>query len=278
MSVFRQGSSALITGGASGIGLAVAQHCLSCSMRVTVVDNNQATLDLAQQRLKGDVRCVRADVGDASAWDSLREKTGEVDFLMLNAGRMVKGTWGDNAYFQQVLDTNLYGVINGLNTYVPDFQKRGEAEGEGERPRAIVVTGSKQGITNPPGNAAYNASKAAVKALAEHLSFDLKDTKTSVHLLVPGWTFTGMSGNVPGQEAEKPEGAWSPEQVKDYMVRKMGEGKFYILCPDNDVSEETDKKRMLWSVGDVVNGRPPLTRWRPEFKEEAEEWMAKQEV
>jgi NAD(P)-dependent dehydrogenase (short-subunit alcohol dehydrogenase family) len=102
MSVFRQSSSALITGGASGIGLAVAQHCLSCSMRVTVVDNNQATLDLAQQRLKGDVRCVRADVSDASAWDSLREKTGEVDFLMLNAGRAVKGTWGDDAYFKQV--------------------------------------------------------------------------------------------------------------------------------------------------------------------------------
>jgi short-subunit dehydrogenase len=55
-----------------------------------------------------------------------------------------------------------------------------------------VITGSKQGITNPPGNAAYNASKAAVRTLAEHLSHDLKDTKTSVHLLVPGWTFTGL--------------------------------------------------------------------------------------
>jgi hypothetical protein len=62
------------------------------------------------------------------------------------------------------------------------------------------------------------------------------------------------------------------------MVRKMKDGKFYIICPDNDVSEETDKKRMLWSVGDIVEGRPPLTRWREEYKEEAEGWMAKQEV
>jgi|TARA_R110002003_G_scaffold79_6_gene7059 hypothetical protein len=62
------------------------------------------------------------------------------------------------------------------------------------------------------------------------------------------------------------------------MYAKMSEGKFYIICPDNDVSEETDKKRMLWSVGDVVYGRPPLTRWREEFKAEAEEWMAKQKV
>lgn len=62
------------------------------------------------------------------------------------------------------------------------------------------------------------------------------------------------------------------------MVSKMGEGRFYIICPDNDVSEETDRKRMLWSVGDIVEGRPPLTRWREEYKKEAEEWMAKQKV
>jgi hypothetical protein len=62
------------------------------------------------------------------------------------------------------------------------------------------------------------------------------------------------------------------------MVKKMDEGKFYILCPDNDVTEEMDKKRMLWTMGDVVGGRPPLTRWRDEWKSEAEEWMAKQKV
>lgn len=60
------------------------------------------------------------------------------------------------------------------------------------------------------------------------------------------------------------------------MYNKMVAKKFYIICPDNEVSEETDKKRMLWGVGDVINERPPLTRWRPEYKQEAEEWMAKQ--
>lgn len=62
------------------------------------------------------------------------------------------------------------------------------------------------------------------------------------------------------------------------MVEKMGGGSFYIICPDNDVSAEKDKKRMLWSVGDIVNDRPPLTRWRDEYKGEAEEWMEKCEV
>jgi NAD(P)-dependent dehydrogenase (short-subunit alcohol dehydrogenase family) len=78
-------------------------------------------------------------------------------------------------------------VINGINTFLPVVQEAAKS-----RPTSIVITGSKQGITNPPGNVAYNASKSAVKTLAEHLSWDLRDTKTSVHLLVPGWTFTGM--------------------------------------------------------------------------------------
>jgi len=51
------------------------------------------------------------------------------------------------------------------------------------------------------------------------------------------------------------------------MYTKMQAKKFYIICPDDQVTEETDKKRMLWSVGDIVNERPPLTRWREEYKE-----------
>lgn len=87
----------------------------------------------------------------------------------------------------QILETNLFGVIHGLNTFFSVIQEAAKS-----KPTSIIITGSKQGITNPPGNAAYNASKSAVKTLAEHLSWDLKGTNTSVHLLVPGWTFTGM--------------------------------------------------------------------------------------
>lgn len=63
-----------------------------------------------------------------------------------------------------------------------------------------------------------------------------------------------------------------------YLEEKMAEGRFYVLCPDGDVSVEMDRKRMLWAVGDVVEGRPPLSRWREEWKGEAEEWMARQKV
>lgn len=130
--------------------------------------------------------------------------SGPVDFLMLNAAIGSRGTWGDAEYFDSVLATNLGGVVKGLNAFVPDFlvrekEKAGKAGGGGGggKDAAIVITGSKQGITNPPGNAAYNASKAAVKTLAEHLSFDLKDTRVGVHLLVPGWTFTGLVSSPP---------------------------------------------------------------------------------
>jgi NADP-dependent 3-hydroxy acid dehydrogenase YdfG len=102
MSVFRASSHALITGGASGIGYAVAELCLKNSMKVTIADSNQETLDLAKKNLNGDVHCVKTDVSDAGAWKKLKEQTGDVDFLMLNAGRMVKGTWGDSEYFNQV--------------------------------------------------------------------------------------------------------------------------------------------------------------------------------
>lgn len=78
-------------------------------------------------------------------------------------------------------------MLNGVNTFLRIVQEAAKT-----KPTAVVMTGSKQGITNPPGNPAYNASKAAVKSLAEQLSYELKDTKTSVHLLVPGWTFTTM--------------------------------------------------------------------------------------
>ena len=79
-----------------------------------------------------------------------------------------------------------------------------------------------------------------------------------------------------GGAEEKPKGAWAPEQVAERLEMKMGEGVFYVLCPDNDVTVEKDRKRMLWSAGDILNERPPLSRWRDEYKSEAEEWMAKQ--
>jgi NADP-dependent 3-hydroxy acid dehydrogenase YdfG len=110
-SVFRPSARALITGGSSGIGLSVAQLCLKHSMKVTIADFNQETLDLAKKNLKGDVTCVKTDVGDRAEWKKLKEKVGDVDFLMLNAGVGGAGKWGDEEYFDRVRMSLMYEVV-----------------------------------------------------------------------------------------------------------------------------------------------------------------------
>ncbi|CAF9934908.1 MAG: hypothetical protein ALECFALPRED_006174 [Alectoria fallacina] len=273
--VFKAGNSALITGAGSGIGLAVAKLCHSNGMNLALVDRNSEALSEARSQFNdgSDTKTYAMDVSKIDEWSDLRAKVemdfGQVSFLMLNAGIGLKSGWEDTDYFQKIMDTNLFGVINGISTFLPSLRTQ-------KQPTSIVITGSKQGITNPPGNPAYNASKAAIKTLAEHLSYDLRATPTSVHLLVPGWTFTGLTGG--GKTKEKPEGAWAPEQVAEYLQQKMAEEVFYVICPDNDVTVEKDRKRMLWSVGDIVNERPPLSRWREGYKDDADEWMSKQKV
>ncbi|MCJ1272063.1 hypothetical protein MMC22_011970 [Lobaria immixta] len=294
--VFKKGNTALITGAASGIGLAVAHLCNGHGMKLALVDVNAEQLIKAKDSFdnQAEVEIYPIDVSKLEEWKSLQAKVeskfARVDFLMLNAAIATKSIWEDTAYFHkvisliqplnllprlpffsflQLIDTNLFGVINGIATFLPSIRAN-------SAPSAIVITGSKQGITNPPGNPAYNASKAAVKSLAEHLSYDLRSTSISVHLLIPGWTHTGITGA--GTAKQKPDGAWTPQQVASHLEDKMGEDIFYILCPDNDVTVDKDRRRMLWTTGDVINERPPLSRWREEYKAEAEEWMAKQEV
>lgn len=187
--------------------------------------------------------------------------------MALNAGIGRKASWEDASTFRDIFDVNIMGVVNGIAALLP-LVERATSDGS---PSSIIITGSKQGITNPPGNPAYNASKAAVKSIAEHLSWDLRDKNISVHLLVPGWTYTGMSGNKANAGTAKPDGAWWPDQVVDYLEKKMREGQFWVICPDNDVTEALDRKRMLWTAGDMVEGRLPLTRWRDDWKDKAKD-------
>ena len=107
-------------------------------------------------------------------------------------------------------------------------------------PGLIVNTGSKQGITTPPGNLAYNVSKAALKTYTEGLAHELRNTpgaKLTAHLLIPGFTYTGLTDGA----TEKPAGAWTGEQVVDFMLESLARGDFYILCPDNE-TERADRR------------------------------------
>jgi NAD(P)-dependent dehydrogenase (short-subunit alcohol dehydrogenase family) len=173
-------------------------------------------------------------------------------------------TWQNLDGWHTVLDVNLWGVIHGVHAFVPAMLAQGE-------PGLIVNTGSKQGITTPPGNAVYNVSKAGVKAYTEALAHELRNTPghaLSAHLLIPGFTFTGLTGT-----SKRPPAAWTADQVVDFMFARVAEGDFYILCPDNDVTRETDEKRMQWAIDDLIRNRPALSRWHPDFKDAFDRFM-----
>ncbi|KAI5926074.1 hypothetical protein F4810DRAFT_622889 [Camillea tinctor] len=278
--VFKKLNTAVITGGASGIGLALAKKCVGYGMKVLVADWDAKNLEAAKLSLGQDASTIQMDVSKLEDWSKLKSQVvqdfgGRINLLALNAGVSGKTSFDDPdpSGFQRILDTNLYGVLNGITTLLPLVKEKSSTAS----PAAIVITGSKQGITNPPGNPAYNASKAAVKALAEHLSYDLRGLRpaVAVHLLVPGWTWTGLAGAAGG--GPKPAAAWAPEQVVQYLEAKMAEGQFWVLCPDGDVTVAMDRARMLWNANDAVLGRPPLSRWREEFKGEFQAWMEREQ-
>jgi NAD(P)-dependent dehydrogenase (short-subunit alcohol dehydrogenase family) len=146
---------------------------------------------------------------------------------------------------------------------------------QGGQPGLVVNTGSKQGITTPPGDPAYNVSKAGVKVLTEALQHELRGSvgdRITAHLLIPGFVFTPLAA---GGRTDKPDAAWTAEQTVDFMLASLERGDFYILCPDNDVPRALDERRILWAAGDIVENRPPLSRWHPDFAEAFKAFAAK---
>jgi NAD(P)-dependent dehydrogenase (short-subunit alcohol dehydrogenase family) len=261
---------AVITGGASGIGLAAALRFAGLGMRVCIADIGADRLAHAAATLgktaPGGAASVMAAEVDVSKVDDLRRLESEVharfggtDVLMNNAGiQPGSAMFGPLDNWQRILGVNLWGVIHGSQVFAPRMIERG-------RPGLIINTGSKQGITTPPGDPTYNVSKAGVKAFTEALQHELRNTAgshISAHLLIPGFVFTGLTAK---GRTEKPAGAWTPEQTVDFMVERLNAGDFYILCPDNDVPRSLDERRMLWAAGDIVENRPALSRWHPDY-------------
>ncbi len=266
---------ALITGGASGIGFAAAKTFLNLGMRVAIADLPGDRLAAAEKELGalGVAMAVPTDVGQR---DSLRhlertvlDQLGAIDLLMNNAGvQPGSDIFGPEENWTKIIGTNLMGIVGGTQVMVPRMIAQGT-------PALVINTGSKQGITTPPGDPAYNVAKAGVKAFTEALQHHLRNQpgcKVTAHLFIPGFVFTGLTSK---GRAEKPEAAWTPEQTVDFMVESLERGDFYILCPDNDVPRATDERRILWAAGDIVENRPPLSRWHPDHADAFKAFAAK---
>lgn len=261
------GNLAVVTGGASGIGLAAARALAAHGMRVAVVDRPGAALDAAAASIDG-ATAAAVDVADINAMRALAAELGPVSLLMNNAGIGQGGdVFAGPEAWTRLLGVNLMGVLNGIQSFAPTMV-------EGSAPGLIINTGSKQGITQPPGNTAYNVSKAGVKALTEGLAHTLREqtgNRVTAHLLIPGFTYTGMTA---ARLPEQPPAAWTPGQVIDLALERIEAGDFYILCPDNETTSEQDAKRIAWAAGDVIENRPALSRWHPDWKDAFARYMA----
>ena len=263
--VLTAGRVAVVTGAAMGIGLAACRRFAALGMRVGMADVladelQAARLEVARLAPGGDrdVLAMATDVTRPEDVESLRDAVyaafGEVGLLMNNAAtRVGGGALGRLEDWHEALRVNFWGVLHGVSAFVPRMIEQRE-------PCVVINTGSKQGITNPPGNLAYNVTKAALRTYTEGLQHELRNTpgcRVSAHLLVPGWTTTGKREHQPG--------AWLPDQVIDVLVAALDRGDFYIICPDDEVSSEMDRMRILWSAGDITENRPPLSRWHPDY-------------
>jgi NAD(P)-dependent dehydrogenase (short-subunit alcohol dehydrogenase family) len=268
--IIKESNVAVITGGAAGIGLAAARRFAAAGMSIAIVDRNADRLGEARAELEiivgeANVMAVETDVAHRHELEALEravlQRFGRVHVLMNNAGvQPDTSIFGAEANWDHILAVNLMGVIHGAQVFGPNMLAHGEAG-------LIINTGSKQGITTPPGNPAYNVSKAGVKVFTEALQHELRTiagAKLSAHLLIPGFVFTELTR---GDRTEKPDAAWTPAQTVDFMMDSLERGDFYILCPDNDVSRRLDERRMAWAMGDVIENRPPLSRWHKDFSE-----------
>ncbi len=267
------GRVAVITGAASGIGLATARRLGQIGMRIVLVDIDADSLERAVADLTSNGISARAIKADVSRRDDLArvkaeaDALGEVAVLMNNAAREGgDGLFADVAKWKSTLDINVGGALHGIQLLVPDMMGA-------SWPCMVINTGSKQGITLPPGDTAYNVSKAALRALTESLAHELLSTngRVSAHLLIPGFTFTGFT-RARGI-TEKPAAAWTADQVVDFMLPALARGDFYILCPDNDVDRATDEKRMRWATNDIIENRPALSRWHPDYAQKFTDYM-----
>jgi NAD(P)-dependent dehydrogenase (short-subunit alcohol dehydrogenase family) len=265
----QSGSVAVVTGGASGIGLAAVLRLARQGWCVAIADLPGPGLEAAADRARAEgaaaVLALATDVADAAQVQSLADRVfeewGAVHLLMNNAGIQpgsdifdARGTW------DRILGVNLMGVVRSSQIFGPRMIDSGQ-------PGLIVNTGSKQGITTPPGDPAYNTAKAGVKVFTEALQHALRNIegcKVEARLFIPGFVFTPLTAN---GRTEKPAGAWTPEQTVDFLFDSLSRGDFYILCPDNEVTRDLDAKRIRWAAGDIAENRPPLSRWHPDWAE-----------
>jgi NAD(P)-dependent dehydrogenase (short-subunit alcohol dehydrogenase family) len=221
-----RGKVAVVTGGASGIGLAVAGKAVAEGMKVVVADIEETALKQAEQSLAaagGDVLTVVTDVSSGDDMEALRDRSlehfGAVHLVHLNAGIGMGGlTWEvPAADWEWLLGVNLWGVVHGIRAFVPTLIEQGEGH--------VVNTASIAGLVAPGLMAPYNASKHAVVAVSESLARDLRfvGSPVGVSVLCPGFVRT----QIDDPDRLRPD--WAPPAPADDVAASLVREGFHQL-------------------------------------------------
>ncbi|MGY6118586.1 SDR family NAD(P)-dependent oxidoreductase [Paraburkholderia caledonica] len=202
------GKTAVITGGATGIGLAAARRFIDEGAFVFIFGRRQEALDAAVADLGPRARAVKGSVSDQADLDRLYEavkaERGSLDIVLANAGAGSALPLGQITaeHIDETFDTNVKGVIFTVQKALPLM-------GEGG---SIILTGSSAGTTGAPAMSAYSASKAAVRNLARTWAVDLKGTGIRINVLSPGATATELAKEALGEEGQKVFASMTPLQ------------------------------------------------------------------
>lgn len=202
------GKTAVITGGATGIGLAAARRFIDEGAFVFIFGRRQQALDAAVADLGPRARAVKGSVSDQADLDRLYEavkaERGSLDIVLANAGAGSALPLGQITaeHIDETFDTNVKGVIFTVQKALPLM-------GEGG---SIILTGSSAGTTGAPAMSAYSASKAAVRNLARTWAVDLKGTGIRINVLSPGATATELAKEALGEEGQKVFASMTPLQ------------------------------------------------------------------
>ncbi len=268
---------AVVTGGASGIGRAIAERLAAEGMKLVLADIEEGALATAQKEMEAKgatVLAVRTDVSQPSEVEALAKKTvdafGAVDVLCNNAGVGPPGgpLWERTvADWQWVLGVNLWGVIHGVRVFVPIMRAQ-------DTEAHIVNTASLAGLVSVPWMGIYNVTKHAIVTLSEtlHHELTLSGTKLKVSVLCPAWVNTALADSERNRPAELTDADQTkspqsemvemalrgflasglpPEQVADAVLDAIRNENFYILT--HPEGNEVIKARMQ----DILEGRNP---------------------
>ncbi len=241
MGIRFKGASAIVTGGASGIGQSIVRALAARGARVVVadIDSGGAEAEASALRAKGYEAIAEAvDVTDAVAVESMvagvERRRGQIDFLFNNAGIIYIGDLldMDDDAWKRTLDVNLWGVVNGVRAAYPRMAKQGSG--------CIVNTASVAGLSPAPGFTIYAASKHAVVGLSQSLRAEARKYGVQVNVLCPGFirtpmvtnaNFAAMNGASAAADVQKRIYFAEPDQVAADLMRGIERDTAVIVTP-----------------------------------------------